>query len=234
VKTPLAFLILLGFGVTLALRRRDRFQRPWLPLAFAAGILLVGVFTRINIGLRHVLPVYVGFAVLTAVAVVRLLQLMETRKRVRIALPLLLIWLAVSSLLSHPDYLAYFNELAGSEPEKVLVDSDLDWGQDVKRLSRRLREVGAREVTFLPVIIADFEREHGFPPVWDQVDVLRPNPGWNAVEATCWKELRLGLGDDHPEVTLWPDRIKPLERIGKSILLYYSPYPAESPAAPAR
>ena len=223
VKTPLAFLILLGFGVALALRRQQRYQRPWLPLAFAAGILLVGVFSRINIGLRHVLPVYIGFAVLTAVAVVRLVELTQTRRWVRMALPLLVLWLAGSSLLCHPDYLAYFNELAGSEPEKILVDSDLDWGQDIKRLSRRLHEVGAQEVAFLPVIVADLEGEHGFPPVRAVMNVWRPTPGWTAVEVTYLKALRLGLGDEHPEVTLWPDRTKPLERVGKSILLYYFP-----------
>ena len=230
VKTPLAFLALLGFGVTLAIRRRDRLQRAWLPAMFAGGILLVGMFTRINIGLRHVLPVYVGFAVLAALAVVRLLELAETRKWVRIALPLLLVWLAGSSLWSHPDYLAYFNELGGSEPEKILVDSDLDWGQDVKRLARRLHEVGAREVAFQQVFVADLEREHGFPPIRGKVDVLNPSPGWNAVEVTGWKETRMGLGDRYPKAILWPDRIQPLERIGKSILLYYFPYPAEGRA----
>jgi len=51
-------------------------------------------------------------------------------------------WFGASSLISHPDYLAYFNEFAGSEPENIVVDSDLDWGQDVKRLAARLREVG--------------------------------------------------------------------------------------------
>ena len=222
VKTPLAFLILLGFGVAPALRRQPRYRRPWLPLAFAGGILLVGVFSRINIGLRHVLPVYIGFAVLAAVAVVRLLELTETRKWVRIALPLLVVWLAGSSLLSHPDYLAYFNELGGSEPEKILVDSDLDWGQDLKRLAARLHEVGAREVAFLPLTLGDLEHEMGLPPI-QGMDVQRPSRGWNAVGVTCWKELRLGLGDKHPEAALWPDRIEPTERVGKSILLYYFP-----------
>ena len=222
VKTPLAFLILLGFGVALALRRQPRYRRPWLPLAFAGGILLAGVFSRINIGLRHVLPVYIGFAVLTAVAVVRLWELAETRKWVRIGLPLLVVWLAGSSLLSHRDYLAYFNELGGSEPEKILVDSDLDWGQDLKRLARRLHEAGAREVAFLPLTLGDIEHEMGLPAI-QGMDVQRPSPGWNAVGVTCWKELRLGLGDKHPEAALWPDRIEPTERVGKSVLLYYFP-----------
>jgi hypothetical protein len=222
VKTPLAFLILLGFGVAPALRRQPRYRRSWLPLAFAGGILLVGVFSRINIGLRHVLPVYIGFAVLVAAAVVRLLELAERRKWVRIGVALLVVWLAGSSLMSHPDYLAYFNELGGSEPEKILVDSDLDWGQDLKRLATRLHEVGAREVAFLPLTLGDIEHEMGLPPI-QGMDVERPSPGWNVVGVTCWKELRLGLGDRHPEAALWPDRIQPTERVGKSMLLYYVP-----------
>jgi len=226
VKTPLAFLILLGFGVPLAFRKGDRFQRAWLPLMFVSGILLVGMFARINIGLRHVMPVYIGFALLTALAVVRLLELAGTRKWVRIALPLLAIWLAGSSLSIHPDYLAYFNELGGSEPEKILVDSDLDWGQDLKRLAQRLREVGAQEVAFQPAFIFDLEQERSFPHIRDKVDVLRPSPGWNAVELSAWKGSRLGLGDRYPGAIPWPDRIRPLERVGKSILLYYFPYPA--------
>jgi hypothetical protein len=55
------------------------------------------------------------------------------------------------------------------------------------------------------------------------MDVQRPSRGWNAVGVTCWKELRLGLGDKHPEAALWPDRIEPTERVGKSMLLYYVP-----------
>jgi hypothetical protein len=92
--------------------------------------------------------------------------------------------------------------------------------------------VGAKEVTFLQVFVADLEGEHGFPPIRGRVDVLSPSPGWNAVEVTGWKETRMGLGDRYPNAILWPDRIQPLERVGKSILLYYFPYPAEgSPAA---
>ena len=36
----------------------------------------------------------------------------------------LLGWMAATSLLDHPDYLAYFNATAGSEPEKIVVDSE--------------------------------------------------------------------------------------------------------------
>jgi hypothetical protein len=221
VKTPLAFLLLLGAAGWLALRRRD-LKGAWLPASFAAGILLVGFFSRINIGVRHVLPIYVGFSLLAACAAVRLLEAGESRRLILYGLAAVCLWFAGSSALSHPDYLAYFNELAGSEPEKVLVDSDLDWGQDTKRLSNRLRELGARSVTFAPFISADFSKEHGFPPVY-QIDPFLPNPGWNAISITNWKILRFGLWATQLDRPLWPDRYKPAERVGKGILLYYFP-----------
>jgi hypothetical protein len=120
----------------------------------------------------------------------------------------------------HPDYLAYFNFLAGGEPEKILVDSDLDWGQDMLRLSHRLRELGAQYVAFSPFIVANWHRDFGFPPIV-VADPVSPLPGWNAVSLTVRKAARLGLEDEHPEVELWPDRFPPRERVGRGVLLYY-------------
>jgi hypothetical protein len=131
----------------------------------------------------------------------------------------LVLWIAGSSLFSHPDYLAYFNELAGSEPEKILVDSDLDWGQDLKRLAARLREVGATDVTFDPYMPGDVEKQLGFPRI-HRMNPDAPSPGWNAIGAMLWKESGL---------IHWPDRIPPQERVGKSIFLWYF-----APAAPKR
>jgi hypothetical protein len=127
----------------------------------------------------------------------------------------------VSSALSHPDYIAYFNELAGDRPEKIIVDSDLDWGQDMKRLSARLREVGATEVAFDPFIIAHLELVHGFPPI-KPLDARAPSPGWNAVSLTMLKLDRLGMRG-HPEIIPWPELVPQQERVGKGVLLYYFP-----------
>ena len=63
VKTPLAFLFLLGYGVVLALRKQSPYRRAWIPVSFAAGILLVGLESHINIGVRHILPIYMGFSI---------------------------------------------------------------------------------------------------------------------------------------------------------------------------
>ncbi len=224
IKTPIGFLALFGLGVTLAFKKQARFRRAWLPLAFSAGILAVAMASHINIGIRHVLPIYIGLALLAAIAAVRLLEMADTRKWAAAAAGILTLWFAASSLWSHPDYLPYFNELAGSHPENIVVDSDLDWGQDMKRLGKRLSQSGARELFMLPFLRELPPGAFGLPPIPSQIDALNPTPGWNAVSLTMWKETKLGLRWAHPEYTPWPDRVEtPGERIGKGILLWYFP-----------
>ena len=215
VKTPLPFLALLAFGFV-------KNSRKWLPLAFALGILLFASTSRINIGVRHVLPIYIGLCVVSSAGIVRLLELSGRAPWAKWTLALLMFWMAATSLLSHPDYIPYFNALGGDEPEKIAVDSDLDWGQDMQRLGKRLQQAGAPAVTFNPFVLADLEHVHGFPKI-SQSNPQFPSPGWNAVSLTVLKEARLGLFDTHPEITPWPEGVKAPERIGKGILLYYFP-----------
>jgi hypothetical protein len=228
VKTPLALLVLLALALWWTCRERDRVRRDWPVWAFAGGILLVAFFSRINIGVRHILPIYFGFSLIAAAAIADCMKTSRTRPWVRAGLGVLTVWFAASSLWCHPDYLAYTDELAGSAPEKVLADSDLDWGQDMKRLSARLRQLGATQVTFDPTILADFEGELGFPRMAPSSPVM-PSPGWNAVSLSLWKVRRLRLLDTHPEAVLWPDRVAPGERVGKGAMLWYFPMPTEPP-----
>lgn len=220
-KTPIAILLLFGLAIALMLRKDAHLKKAWQAVAFTAGVLLPALTSHINIGIRHVLPIYISISILAGAAAVWLLNPARTRAWSRVLAGTLGAWLAISSLLSHPDYLPYFNEFAGSHPENILVDSDLDWGQDAKRLSQRLRELGAKEVAFTTMLLADFEGQHGFPPIPKQFDVMNPAPGWNAVSLTNWKAYRLGLGKRYGQFKVWPDRHEPLEKVGKSILLYY-------------
>jgi hypothetical protein len=132
-------------------------------VAIPAAILAVAMSSRINIGIRHILPAFPFFAIIAAAG---LLWLVEQSRRSKWALWTAAAasgWFVISSLAVHPDYLAYFNALAGDEPERIVVDSDLDWGQDIKRLGQRLRELNAPSVTYTPTITISLAY-HGFPP----------------------------------------------------------------------
>jgi hypothetical protein len=228
VKTPIAFLPLLGLGAYLCWKKRASFAYG-LPLAFCLGILLPAMAGRVNIGVRHVLPVYLGFSMVAALAVGHLAQRAQPRKWAGIAAGALVVWMAASGAIHHPDYLAYFNEFAGGEPEKVLVDSDLEWGQGTIRLAKRLRALGASEVSFFTY---NLDSDHlrvwpGMPPT-KPINPVAPAEGWTAVSPTFWKVDQYGLEHRYPNLEPWFAYLKPVERVG-SILLYYVP-PGSLPA----
>ena len=219
VKLPIAILLLLAA----ALRYQpDPAHAAW-PISIAwcppAAILAVAVTANINIGLRHILPAFPFIAVLAAAGVAALLKDASTRTWARVALVFALGWLTVSSVAAHPDYLPYFNAFAGSHPESIVADSDLDWGQDIKRLGRRLQELGAPSVAFTPSAYTSFA-SLGFPPVTPN-QIEGPSPGWNAVGLSHWKLYRLGLQLQDIHERVWVDDLRPVEQVGKSILLFY-------------
>ncbi|MGD0579310.1 MAG: glycosyl transferase, partial [Bryobacteraceae bacterium] len=231
IKTPIPFLILVALGAVGIWNKRKLEPMRALPLVFSLAIIAVAMFSRINIGIRHVLAVYLGFSVPAAFATIEFMRHSAGRRWGAWIAATCVLWFLACSALAHPDYLAYCNALAGDRPEAVLADSDLDWGQDMLRLSERLQELGATELTFNPFTIMRYDR-HGFPPV-KFGSAQRPSPGWNAVSITVWKVARLGLYETYPDVQLWPDIATPRERVGHSILLYYFPYPARGGAAPS-
>jgi hypothetical protein len=111
--------------------------RRWTPLVGAAcgviAVLVIAMTTRVNIGIRHVLPIY---AVLASVAAAGAMALWRQRPVGRIAAGVALVWSLVVPMRSYPDHIAYFNAVAGDHPERILTDSNIDWGQDPRGSSR--------------------------------------------------------------------------------------------------
>jgi 4-amino-4-deoxy-L-arabinose transferase-like glycosyltransferase len=226
VKTPIAFLVLLALGAYTSLRKFSMAAYR-LPMAFFLGILLPAMTSRVDIGVRLILPVYIGFSILAAVGLDRLARLTEPRPSgsgfpAQAAAVALLLWLAISGAISHPDYLSYFNAFAGHDPARILVDSDLDWGQDTKRLGRRLQQLGASEVSVmliepltLPLPTEEaIRRFYGLPRV-KPVSVSSPGEGWNVLSPTVVKTLGLSFQP-------WWERVPPTEKVG-ALWLYKIP-----------
>lgn len=145
VKTPLPLMALMVLG--LALTRRSGAGRVaeamlLLPPGF---YLAVSMTSNMNIGHRHLLPIYPFLIVFASQAG----RLLEARWRApgrerwpAVACALLLVWVAAEGLRIYPHYLAYFNQIAGGPANgyRWLVDSNLDWGQDLKGLAEYRRQ----------------------------------------------------------------------------------------------
>jgi 4-amino-4-deoxy-L-arabinose transferase-like glycosyltransferase len=214
-KTPLALLVLVILSCVW-LRGRPREQ--FLPLACAAAILLSVLPSHINLGIRHILPIFAFLSIPAAMALVKLFD--ADRRILRVAGAGLALWYVSASVLAHPDYLAYFNELAAGEPENIRVDSDLDWGQNVERLARRARELGINEQIGFAWFGSVDPSKHGLN--WYPASAWEPASGWVAVSATAmmlWEEKSPTGSRKRP--WSWLDEFEPLERVGGSILLYH-------------
>jgi hypothetical protein len=97
---------------------------------------------NLNIGHRHVLALYPALAVFAGSASVFFSFTILTFRRLGVVVCCgLLLWLLAISLWIWPHYLAYFNPIVGgpSQGYKHLVDSSLDWGQDLSGLARWLK-----------------------------------------------------------------------------------------------
>jgi Dolichyl-phosphate-mannose-protein mannosyltransferase len=221
VKTPLPLLALGIWGLawmgTAGWRRGD----TWLSAPGLVALTLLGfasVFSRINIGIRHVLILYPFLALGAAYAGLQLWQATArsrtaaARSAARATLLALLAWQMSVLVSAYPDYLPYFNA-AVRHPERVLVDSDLDWGQDLYRLELRAAQLKIRRLHLAYRGTADLAQEP-LPP-FDILPPHRPVSGWVAVSQLA----RTRAADDYA----WLDAWRPLERIGKTIDLYYIP-----------
>jgi hypothetical protein len=228
VKTPIGFLVFLVIGLMVCIRQHSRIEYL-LPLAFVAGIMLPAMRGHIDIGVRHVAPAYLAFSVIAAVGLIELLQVSHFRRPVTLVATALLVWMIVSGALRHPNYLAYFNELAGKHPENILDDSNYDWGQGLKLLSKRLHQLGARHITLGSLdgtMSNDYRQDwYELPPIVD-INDRYPTPGWTAVSATFEESYRFQLPHYAALRTPWYNRVKPTEQVGP-YFLYYTPGPGE-------
>lgn len=216
VKTPIPFIIFTLTGYAFIIRKWFKNKQRWQVLVVAAcpmALLAICMQSQINIGIRHVLPVYPFFVMVAAFGALILWNVTRLRLLSRTMVSALTVWMLVSSILSHPDYLAYFNEAAGHHPEKILVDSDLDWGQDLQRLSSKLKEFHINEVSLSYFGTANIVKYYDLPTVKALVP-FKAATGWVAISLTILHKL---------EGFSWIEKYEPFALVGRSIRLYYIP-----------
>ena len=210
VKSPLGWLIALGAAAVLALIRGD--WRRWAVVAslIPAGVfLLVSMAGHIDVGIRHILPAIALLYFFTA------WQLLQTRGSTWLLLGCCCV-AAVETAAVHPDYMAFFNVAAGgiSHGDRLALDSNLDWNQDLYRLADYLHANPPRAGYALRLTgqrNGDLLRQLGLDPA-----ALHRSP--HGTRLLISKNARL-LVNELP----WLSRYSPMAHVGVSIDVYDLP-----------
>jgi 4-amino-4-deoxy-L-arabinose transferase-like glycosyltransferase len=162
IKNPLAFHILTLIAIIYALWL---IKKPWKNplsriiewirnhftefsmLTFLAIYWTTSLVSNLNIGVRHLMPIF-PFTILLVSAMIAKLLKEPFLKLKYVILTGLFLWQFISVISIYPHFLAYFNESIGGPDNgyKYVVDSNLDWGQDLKRLESWIDKNGINKI----------------------------------------------------------------------------------------
>jgi hypothetical protein len=224
-KNPAAFVMFLAAGLAAVFRRRGP-ALLWLamPFLFYFGSALM---SKVQIGVRHLLP---AMPLAAALAGLGLVSLLSRRRGILLAAPAAAV--SVFFVISaHPFYLAYFSEAAGGKSNgwKYLTDSNLDWGQDLKALGEKLRSEGSPPVVLSYFGVARPER-YGikYCPLGVVTNVPEIARGPRSEDLCASDRRLLAVSATNLQSTYYPDRErfawlrgrKPYFTAGGSIFLY--------------
>ena len=269
-KTPLAFLILLFLSI-LALSKdiivsglKDRafkIRSLWKKLSdylsshitelifflFILYYSYISVTGNLNLGIRHLFPILPLIYILVSKKTSDILIFLTSKRTKRLGkyiLALLLVWFASSTINTAPNFLSYHNEIigGGQNAYKYFTDSNVDWGQDLKRLNTwlakhpevenlKLDYFGGGEPRYY-LCARDYDEDGqlikssaGYNcenSVYQKWEVDRgPTKGWIAVSVTFlqnaqWYHKLLGQPDYD-----WLRDQEPYAKIGNSIFVYW-------------
>jgi hypothetical protein len=223
VKSTLAALtaiLLIAFAGAGALIRRGFRAITPMALGLALPPLFYFVFSMtsgINLGLRHILPIYpflyVGAACLAAAAP-------QPRRWAAVAVAAVALVQIAECVAIYPDYLAFFNAAAGgpNRGPEYLVDSNIDWGQDVKKVMHWLDQHGGRRARYFYFGNAPLgyygAREAGFPGPFDEY-------AWSHIDSYVVVNVTPLMGVYVPLVDLSQVRLhRPVAKVGWSTYIY--------------
>ncbi len=247
IKTPLPTLICLGMAVLSAVVSASRLRgveklerlRHWAALLlFPLAYFAIALIQPFNIGYRHLLPVLPFVFAFTGAQIAYLLSRITYHAPVAwspghlvtwslyLLVTALSAWYITSTVHIFPNYLAYFNELAGGPDGgyRYLVDSNLDWGQAWKDLKVYLDTHGIARVKLAqfssndPAVYGiDYEPiapMTGAPPVLPAR--FNPAPGVYVLSASSLQGVPLADVDTYD---YFRHRL-PTARIGHAMFLY--------------
>jgi hypothetical protein len=231
-KTPLVTLIALALAGIYCIARSGRFENadPW---AIAVVVMTPAIYfaaavaSNVNVGIRHLLPVYPFLYVLMGIAAARSIR--HFPKSTQVILPLLAVGLALETWTSFPDFIPFINAAAGGWRQGVnlLGDSNIDLGEDLPALAQWQKQNPDRQLYLSYFGTAD-ARYYGIhyinlPGSMAQPDQDRPTglPGVIAISAGMVRNPL--LPPDQQKLFQYLQTRPPLAVLGRTIYLYAVP-----------
>lgn len=198
-KTPLPAIALFVIGAMAGARRRS-----FAVLALLTFVLLfvaVASAGHLDLGIRYVLPIYPFAYAAAAIGLSTLVANAGTRTRpLTMAIMALMTWHIAENVFAHPSYISYFNELAGgrANADKFLADSNLDWGQDLRRLDRWCGEQKIRRITvqYFGGAEIEYDVRSAKPLGWSEPSMPLPK-GYFAVSRHLYRVSKALWGVDY-------------------------------------
>jgi hypothetical protein len=189
-KTPITILLLSAIGLVLGMlslfKKKKGFEYNF--RLFSSNIFNLTLFlfiyfyivttisSNLQIGLRHILPIMFAISLFTARAID---VFWESGKwkfiKIKYVFAVFSIWLVISTVITFPFYLSYYNYFGGGTERgyEIATDSNYDWGQDVKLLANWVRENNIRDIytdvtTKVPLdyYFEDGRKSHNFDIEW--------------------------------------------------------------------
>ena len=247
-KTPLAFLALIiiaSLPCVWALKTpfwTNTIQRTkqWLQNHFTEFSMLVflciywsiSMYGNLNIGVRHILPTFPFTYILVCLGIKHLYQTAKEKQLNKVVCGIVLIllfWFTWSSIKTFPYYLSYYNELAGGTENgyKFAVDSNYDWGQDLKRLKIYLdnNNIGNFYIDYFGGSNLDYYFGDRYTR-WESRAPASEFPKGNYF-AVSIGSVQQGMAlaypgfDQSTDYYIWLNNYEPIARAGTSIFIYY-------------
>jgi dolichyl-phosphate-mannose--protein O-mannosyl transferase len=196
----------------------------------------MSIRSTLNIGVRHLLPIFPFAILLVGGQLTRLGQKLKEKGEKWFLtsiflLSTLLIWYVVENIKTFPLYLTYFNQVAGgpSGGYRYVTDSNLDWGQDLIRFRDWVKKNNIPKIELDYFGWADQSYYLGphFEWLWrekylgaDDFKARNKSDGWLAISITYLQETQGPV--EHPKYPnyLWLKSYQPVAVIGNSIWVY--------------
>ncbi len=246
IKSSLTLLVLAMIAPVMFSKGLRQYRRELLFLLVPAVVILLASRTsHLDIGVRHVLPMYPFAAVLAGASG---WTLAKGSRGGQYAVAALLLFQAISSVHAFPDYLPYANEAFGGSGRsyRLLSDSNVDWGQELKEVSAYLRAHPANpgeECWFAYSLPTVPQANYGIPckplptgfALWigaPQASVPQRITGRVLVGAMDVSGTMWGNGDMNPYRQFRDGR--PEAMIGNTVLVYKGSFDVPLVAAQAR